>query len=718
MHLGGEIRNIYILLLLSLSISFSQVSMNFVGDIMLGRRYVCQVRVGDNWGVNDSLQDCFTDVNEWCEDPGILTLYDPEFISNAIKEFIDNADISNANLEIVITDDISTPFTEEDPDKIIFHSCPEDMISLLSNLGIDVIDLANNHILDYLEIGLNETQQYLEENSILYYGAGNNEEEACSPEYLTIAGINVAFLGSSNRGGYDIPLHADENNSGFCFLDEPHIVSQISNIENADIIIYQMHSGKEYSTEPRLEINDKGEDEGYNPFYTEPTREDREIRQFAIDEGADIVVCHHPHVLQGLELYNNKLIAHSLGNFIFDQRYPETYPSMILSAGLNSNEFYDYSITPIYLYSYMPQRTTGDLGNHILDYIAMKSRKLGTFLYVDRDSSQAFIQDDAPSYEYTYSKQITYSDSNGGYYYSDPVEIEKIGSIANLSCDSNIEYRLGREILWRGDFEFNPLDLTEFNENEHPYLLFWSVKNDNADQDENIVNTESHSGVYSFMHYNNTDSKIYSEMNNCFPIDTNYEYTAKGYIKTENVSNAKFGIRYFRSNDSIRCAEDIGDEYIGAIIGTTINWSEEYFNMDIPEGTDYIDFRMESSPPIDANESHVYFDDLEVIQWEDWQDINVSIELLYPNDYYYVQFRSSNQDSNWVNFTEFTYNAEDIPEECINGDLNGDGVLNVLDVVALVNCILANNCDECSDINADATYNVLDIVTLVNIILT
>ena len=125
---------------------------------------------------------------------------------------------------------------------------------------------------------------------------------------------------------------------------------------------------------------------------------------------------------------------------------------------------------------------------------------------------------------------------------------------------------------------------------------------------------------------------------------------------------------------------------------------------------------MESGNPIEGT-SYVYFDDLEVIQWEDWQDINVPIEL-YPNDYYYVQFRSSNQDSNLVNFTEFTYNAEDIPGGCINGDLNGDGVLDVLDVVILINCILANNCDECSDINANGNYNILDIVTLVNMILT
>ena len=687
--------------------------MNFVGDIMLGRRYVCQENTDGEW--NETLQDCKTNVNDWCEDEGILTLNNPEFISQAIKEFIENADISNANLETVITDDISTPFTEEDPDKIIFHSCSEDMIALLSNLGIDAIDLANNHILDYLEIGLNETQQYLDKYSFISYGAGNNEYEACKAAELIIENINIAFLGSSNRSGYDIPLHAGENNPGFCYLDEEHISSQISNNENADIIIYQMHSGDEYSSEPRLDNNYIGEDEGYNPLYTEPTREDREIRQFAIDEGADIVINHHPHVIQGLEVYNDKLIAHSLGNFIFDQRYPETYPSMILNANLNEVEFYDYFVTPIYLYSYMPQLTTGNLGNHILDYIAMKSRKLGTFLYVDRNNSQAFIKEDAPSYEYTYNKQITYSHSSGGYYYSDPVGIDKIGSIVNLSCDSNIEYRLGREILWRGDFEFNPLDeLTDFNIDNHPYFLFWYISNTNALQEENIIDHEYHSGNYSLMHYNNSEDNIITEMSNCFPIDNGYEYTAKGYIKTLDANNVSFGIRYWDDRNSY-CynSNAIMTEYTEPLNGT-VEWTEKYLDMNTPDDASFIEFRMKSG---NGKFAYSYFDDLEVIQWEDWQDINVPIEL-YPNDYYYVQFRSSNQDSDEVNFTEFTYNAEDTPDECINGDLNGDGGWNVQDIVILTNCILNNNCTDCAgDLNGDGGWNVLDIVALANCVL-
>ena len=68
-----------------------------------------------------------------------------------------------------------------------------------------------------------------------------------------------------------------------------------------------------------MDIEDiSDEEENYSPFIDVPHMWDREIRHFAIDNGADLVIVHHPHVIQGFEVYNEKLIAHSLGNFVFD----------------------------------------------------------------------------------------------------------------------------------------------------------------------------------------------------------------------------------------------------------------------------------------------------------------------------------------------------------------------------------------------------------------
>ncbi len=686
------------------------MSMNFVGDIMLGRRFICQESFGEDYIANEPLQDCSTAINVWCPDsPGILTIEGSTFISNPIRELIQNSDISNANLETVITDNLSTP----NPDKIFFHSCPNQIIPLLNDLGLDVLDLANNHIFDYLVSGMNDTEEYLDQNGFIYFGSGSNESEACNPNFLDFNGINIAYLGGCDREGFN--MQADQDNPGFCWLDQSNVVSQIENSATADIIIYQMHSGAEYSTEPRLDIENGGEDENYNPFATEPSREDRELRQFTMDEGADIVVCHHPHVLQGLELYNEKLIAHSLGNFIFDQRFPETYPSIILNTILDSNGFFEFSVVPIYLYSYIPQRAFNNLGNHILDYMAMKSRELDTYLYVDRHSQVGNIMNSEPNHNHNYFRMIEMQDFEDNFYNSKPEELQKIGSIVEFSTESNIEYRVGREILWRGDFEFNPLGLTEFNESEHPYLLFWDISNSNENQIENIVASDSYTGDYSLMHFNNNSgSKIYSQINNCFPIDNNYEYIAKGYIKTENANDAKFGIRYYSSRAN-NCSgyESSEDEYILPVSGTT-DWTEKYFNMNLPDDTDYIDFRFESG---DGDLAYSYFDDLEIIQWEDWQNINESVDM-YPNDYYYVQFRSSFPETVNIEFNELSYQALSY----MLGDTNFDGTVNILDIVVIVNYIMGN-IDfseielQAANYNGDNVINILDVVQIINEIL-
>ena len=219
-------------------------------------------------------------------------------------------------------------------------------------------------------------------------------------------GLKIYFLSSSSVNGEDEgdlcePLStAGEDSPGFCEMSEVSIDNQMNLLasdQDSAIIVYQMHTGYEYSFEPenRLSLNYE-----YNPFLNTLNERTIEMAHYAVDAGADIVVQHHPHVIQGLEFYNNKLIAHSLGNFIFDQNFPETWSSLILNADFNENGFIDYKAIPIYLNYYLPQIATGNLGNYILDFLSMKSRKLGTFLKVDRESNIANLVYDEPFYSF------------------------------------------------------------------------------------------------------------------------------------------------------------------------------------------------------------------------------------------------------------------------------------------------------------------------------
>ena len=305
-------------------------------------------------------------------------------------------------------------------------------------------------------------------------------------------GLKIYFLSSSSVNGEDEgdlcePLSTvGEDSPGFCEMSEVSIDNQMNLLasdQDSAIIVYQMHTGYEYSFEPenRLSLNYE-----YNPFLSTLNERTIEMAHYAVDAGADIVVKHHPHVIQGLEFYNNKLIAHSLGNFIFDQNFPETWSSLILNADFNENGFIDYKAIPIYLNYYLPQIATGNLGNYILDFLSMKSRKLGTFLKVDRESNIANLVYDEPFY--SFSKDTTLileQDENGGFI-SKPIRLDKNFHIEEIVSSEDIDYRLGREIIWMGDFDFNPPVDSCVNKSTY----YWNMRT--SEIDSSIFGTEIH----------------------------------------------------------------------------------------------------------------------------------------------------------------------------------------------------------------------------------
>src|SRR6056297_3426084 len=184
----------------------------------------------------------------------------------------------------------------------------------------------------------------------------------------------------------------------------------------------------------------------------------RKIRHFAIDNGADLVVCHHPHIIQGVELYKGKLIAHSLGNFVLDLSYPETFPSMILKAKVNETGLYEYSLTPVYIDDYIPQRAEGELGLHILDYIAQRSKQLNTYLKVDRENAIASVIMDTLNMNIQEDEYIISlpCDTVDGFWQTLPHSLEKNGSISSLNQiypTADFQYRLGREKVWFGNIK-------------------------------------------------------------------------------------------------------------------------------------------------------------------------------------------------------------------------------------------------------------------------
>jgi len=209
-------------------------------------------------------------------------IYPFEKILNYLKTF----DYVIANLEGPISDK-----GVKVGSKYSFRMKPE-VAEALSKANINIVNLANNHIFDYGKVAFEDTLKNLEKNNIKYFG--NSYE----PLIIEKEGVKIGFLGFSDFLKH---LEVKEGKIGIAIVN-----SNLSEIikkakEKVDILIVSFHWGEEY----KKIANER----------------QRKIAKIAIDSGADLVIGHHPHIIQNIEKYKDKFIFYSLGNFIFDQNF-------------------------------------------------------------------------------------------------------------------------------------------------------------------------------------------------------------------------------------------------------------------------------------------------------------------------------------------------------------------------------------------------------------
>lgn len=214
-------------------------------------------------------------------------VYDHEWPFARLQGLFRSADVVMVNCETAITRS-----ERREPKRFNFRMDP-DLVPIFPKGGISIVTLANNHVYDYGAEGLRDTLAYLDEAGVKHVGAGMTLAEARLPVFRDIKGKRLAFLGYGNYSP------ATENGPGTAYRYPEHVASDIrlAKESGADIVIVNFHWGLERATEP--------------------TERDRTLAYLAIDSGADVIVGHHPHVLQPVEIYRGKVIAYSLGNFVF-----------------------------------------------------------------------------------------------------------------------------------------------------------------------------------------------------------------------------------------------------------------------------------------------------------------------------------------------------------------------------------------------------------------
>lgn len=290
--------------------------------------------VGDCTLGTDENFDYDTSLNAYYEN------YGADYFFSNVKSIFSADDLTIANFEGTLTD------SEAREDKQFAFKAPAEFADILTAGSIEAVNTANNHSHDYGEQSFSDTMAALDSRGIVHFGY---DETAV----MEIKGIKVGLVGI-----YELNDHLGR---------EEQLKQNIAKVkeDGAQIVIVIFHWGNE-----KEEIPDSNQ---------------TTLGRLAIDEGADLVCGHHPHVLQGIEEYKGKNIVYSLGNFCFGgNSYPSDMDSMIFQQtftvdqnGLkedNVTNIIPCSISSDYDYNnYQPTPAEGEEADRILQKIKERS---------------------------------------------------------------------------------------------------------------------------------------------------------------------------------------------------------------------------------------------------------------------------------------------------------------------------------------------------------
>lgn len=222
---------------------------------------------------------------------------DENLIAPEVLDFLHSGNHVVANVEGPLVDQESNSITEGVQQ--LLHTMNPAATSVLQKMKADIWNLNNNHIMDAGEMGVASTLEWAKKLSVETIGVGLNIDEACKPLYLNEAGGIGMFAVGYQRGCKP----AGEEKAGvLSWSDMDRIESIIKEIKSkCRWCVVVSHGGEEFTSLPS------------------PYTRDRYLKY--LEMGADVIVCHHPHVPMNYEWVDGKAIFYSLGNFIFDTPY-------------------------------------------------------------------------------------------------------------------------------------------------------------------------------------------------------------------------------------------------------------------------------------------------------------------------------------------------------------------------------------------------------------
>jgi poly-gamma-glutamate synthesis protein (capsule biosynthesis protein) len=217
------------------------------------------------------------------------------------------------------------------PDSATVFTAPPLAADALARAGFDIVSTANNHAWDGGEAAVRETMEQLTRVGVRFVGSAMGRDMAEQPVILRRRGWRVAFF-AMTRAWNPAPytFHEHRGAQYVAWGDSSWIYPAIRELKasgRADLVVVSVHGGEEYAKVPPQHI--------------------RDLSRGLVDAGADLVLGHHPHVLQPVVWYRGKPIVQSLGNFIFLQRDPWTQVAAILRVAVTPERRLRLSAIPI-----------------------------------------------------------------------------------------------------------------------------------------------------------------------------------------------------------------------------------------------------------------------------------------------------------------------------------------------------------------------------------
>lgn len=584
-----------------------EVSLGFTGDVMTARSYEA--------------------------DGGIIETQGVDAIFDSVRVLMSGIDLMQINLECAYT----TADTEHPTKSITFRSHPANLDGI-EGTGVDLVTLANNHTLDWMEAGMLETIAGLDSRGIPWIGSGMTSTEARKPVLLSHDGLSVGVLGMSDRTGnynnYQPYLDAGPSRPGFALWSRADMGVTIPLLRDAvDLVVLQVHSGNEYSQAPTeadlaaLPVAETGEDaaarinpvdsrllmaeEGF-PFDPEqhalyardllPDQAERSLRQEAVALGANLVITHHPHILQGFEVYQEGLIAHSMGNFVMDLSYLETMSTALLEVNMAEQAIASALVHPFFLENDLPRPCRGELSIRLLDHVADLSREFDTWVLRQPGAESGWIAMDttALAFDEVVSPHMIELEERDGWYVSAPLRLDDDGSLATLQLlgmTPGVELRLGSDRLWWGNMEDEGAGIWDINSS-----------------DERYTESVSHRGQRSIEHEVSSGETVRTYYTTRAPCDEDSEWSLSGYIRTQNAAAATLQMRYYES----RSGGVTETELLPAVSGSQ-EWTRVWLDLAAPEDTRFGQVRLELAAT--SGTSLAWYDDISLVEWKPWEAI-------------------------------------------------------------------------------------------------